>query len=135
MDNAYNVHEPSLLDTVIDIEKTSLKLKEIRVKKNIKVSDLQKEFKFENPQAIYLWENPEKKTLPSLDNLVRLAKFYNTSIDELLVIKVISDKPIIVSESVLPSPYNISQDVIDFVKNNSSQDVLNALRNYYSFYS
>ena len=133
MDNAYNVHEPSLLDTVIDIEKTSLKLKEIRVKKNIKVSDLQKEFKFENPQAIYLWENPEKKTLPSLDNLVRLAKFYNTSIDELLVIKVISDKPIIVSESVLPSPYNISQDVIDFVKNNSSQDVLNALRNYYSF--
>lgn len=131
MDNAYNVHEPSLLDTVIDIEKTSLKLKEIRVKKNIKVSDLQKEFKFENPQAIYLWENPEKKTLPSLDNLVRLAKFYNTSIDELLVIKVISDKPIIVSESVLP--YNISQDVIDFVKNNSSQDVLNALRNYYSF--
>ena len=133
MDNAYNVHEPSLLDTVIDIEKTSLKLKEIRVKKNIKVSDLQKEFKFENPQTIYLWENPEKKTLPSLDNLVRLAKFYNTSIDELLVIKVISDKPIIVSESVLPSPYNISQDVIDFVKNNSSQDVLNALRNYYSF--
>ena len=133
MDNAYNVHEPSLLDTVIDIEKTSLKLKEIRIKKNLKVSDLQKEFQFENPQAIYLWENPEKKTLPSLDNLVRLAKFYNTSIDELLVIKVISDKPIIVSESVLPSPYNISKDVIDFVKNNSSQDVLNALRNYYSF--
>ena len=131
MDNAYNVHEPSLLDTVIDIEKTSLKLKEIRVKKNIKVSDLQKEFKFENPQAIYLWENPEKKTLPSLDNLVRLAKFYNTSIDELLVIKVISDKPFIAKETGLP--YGISQDVIEFVKNNSSQDVLNALRNYYSF--
>ena len=133
MDNAYNVHEPSLLDTVIDIEKTSLKLKEIRIKKNLKVSDLQKEFKFENPQAIYLWENPNKKTLPSLDNLVRLPKLYNTSIDELIVIKVISDKPIIVSEPVLPSPYNISQDVIGFVKNNSSQDVLNALRNYYSF--
>ena len=131
MDNAYNVHEPSLLDTVIDIEKTSLKLKEIRVKKNIKVSDLQKEFKFENPQAIYLWENPEKKTLPSLDNLVRLAKFYNTSIDELLVIKVISDKHFIAKETGLP--YGISQDVIEFVKNNSSQDVLNALRNYYSF--
>ena len=131
MDNAYNVHEPSLLDTVIDIEKTSLKLKEIRVKKNIQVSDLQKEFKFENPQAIYLWENPEKKTLPSLDNLVRLAKFYNTSIDELLVIKVISDKPFIAKEPELS--YGISQDVIEFVKNNSSKEVLNALRNYYSF--
>ena len=53
MDNAYNVHEPSLLDTVID-----------------------KETGF---------------------------------------------------------PYGIFQDVIEFVKNNSSKEVLNALRNYYSF--
>ena len=131
MDTFYNVNVPSLLDTVIDIEKTSLKLKEIRVKKNIKVSELQKEFQFENPQAIYLWENPNKKTLPSLDNLVRLAKFYNTSIDELLVIKVIDNKPFIVEETVLL--FGISQDVIEFVKNNSSKEVLNALRNYYSF--
>ena len=43
----------------------------------------------ENPQSIYDWENPNKKNLPRIDNLVTLAQFYNKKIDDLIVIKYI----------------------------------------------
>lgn len=70
---------------VIDIPATSKRLKEIRENRGLKISDVQKFFKFEYPQAVYDWENPEKKTLPRIENLVFLAKIYDISMDELIV--------------------------------------------------
>lgn len=70
---------------VIDIPATSRRLKEIREKRGLKIADVQKLFNFEYPQAVYDWENPEKKTLPRIENLVFLAKIYGVSIDELIV--------------------------------------------------
>ena len=70
---------------VIDIPATSRRLKEIREKRGLKIADVQKLFNFEYPQAVYDWENPEKKTLPRIENLVFLAKIYGVSMDELIV--------------------------------------------------
>ncbi|MBR4600690.1 MAG: helix-turn-helix transcriptional regulator, partial [Treponema sp.] len=61
---------PTFSFPVIDVEATSKNLKFLREERKIKVSELQKMFNLEYPQAIYNWENPDAKTLPRIDNLV-----------------------------------------------------------------
>lgn len=51
---------------------------------NLKIRDLQNLFGFEQPQAIYNWR--AGKDLPSVDNLVKLAHFLNTTVDNLLAV-------------------------------------------------
>lgn len=46
---------------VIDVEKTSLKLKKVREKKKIKIGVLQKLFNFDHPQAIYEWDRERRQ--------------------------------------------------------------------------
>ena len=72
---------------VIDVTATSKNLKSLREGRGISVSEIQNMFGMENPQSIYNWENPERKTLPCIDNLVLLAKIYKVTLDELIVIK------------------------------------------------
>ncbi len=72
---------------VIDVEKTSRLLKSVRQKNGIRVSQVQKVFGMENPQSIYVWEDPSKKILPRLDNMLVLSRLYATTIDQLLVLK------------------------------------------------
>ncbi|MBO4629091.1 MAG: helix-turn-helix transcriptional regulator, partial [Treponema sp.] len=67
---------------VIDVCATSKNLKSLREGRGISVSEIQKMFGMENPQSVYNWENPEKKYLPCLDNLVFLAKIYKVSLDD-----------------------------------------------------
>ncbi len=50
---------------------------------NLKVSQLQNLLGFESPQAIYNWM--EGKTLPSLDNCVKLSCFLKKTMEELIV--------------------------------------------------
>ena len=71
-----NFHTP-----VIDVSATSKNIKSLREERGITVSEIQKMFGMENPQSIYNWENPEKKTLPCIDNLILLAKIYKVTLD------------------------------------------------------
>ena len=114
---------------VIDIEKTSLKLKELRTARNIKISELQTVFCMENPQSIYNWENPEKKNLPRIDNLVILAEKYKVRLDDMIVIKKQQDECIAERENT--GRYGIPDSIIEFVKHNSSSDLLSALSIFY----
>ena len=114
---------------VIDVEATSKKLKSIRVQHDISVAEMQKLFAMENPQSIYNWENPDKKTLPCLDNLVILAKLYQVQIDELLVIS--EDTSSVDSVKEQAEPFNISIETIAFITQHSSKEVLVALEKYY----
>ena len=114
---------------VIDIEETSKKLKSMRVQHDISVAEMQKLFAMENPQSIYNWENPDKKTLPCIDNLVILAKLYQIPVDDLLVIQ--QKAPSFACVKELAEPFNISLETIEFIKQNSCRPVLNALENYY----
>lgn len=117
-----------MLIPVIDVNKTSLKLKELRENRELKVSDLQALFNMENPQSIYDWENPEKKNLPRLDNLVILSKFYGIKIDEMIILR----KDCI--ESTLSDcyvNYGLDEDLDMFIVQNTSISVRNALADFY----
>ncbi len=114
---------------VIDIEKTSLNLRQLREDRKVKISRLQTLFNMTNPQSIYNWENPEMKNLPRIDNLVVLAKFYDVKIDDLIFLKdEMQDTMEVSDENVV---YGIAEETVSFVKANSSDDVINALCKYF----
>jgi len=113
---------------VIDVKNTSLRLKTIREQKNIKISQLQALFGMENPQSIYNWENPQKKNLPRIDNLVILAKTYNVRLDELIILKEEKTDYLPVCDY---SPEFITKSTLDFIREASSQKSKEALSRYY----
>ena len=116
---------------VIDVEATSQNLKRLREERNIKVSEIQKSLNMTYPQAIYTWENPDEKILPTLDHLVALSTIYRVSIDEMIVIRKEESTAIAVHESTLP--YGIAQETLDFIASCSSHETKLALGNYYGF--
>ena len=115
---------------IIDVAKTSKKLKEIREKQKISISELQQVFNMQNPQSIYTWENPESKYLPCIDNFVTLSKLYKVSIDELIILKEGNADTLSISD--LKSAYGLSEDTINYLNNNSSKLMIIALRNYFA---
>jgi transcriptional regulator with XRE-family HTH domain len=117
---------------IIDVEKTSIKLKEIREAKGTKISQLQHLFSMENPQSIYNWENPNKKNLPRIDNLVTLAQFYNVKIDDLIIVKYVQTDMLEVCDSSTII-YGIKIEYIENLISLSSSPVLKALKSYYNF--
>ena len=52
---------------------------------NYSVKDVQDMFGFEYPQAVYKWIHGE--CLPSIDNLVVLAKVFKTTVDKIIVVE------------------------------------------------
>lgn len=68
----------------IDMIRTGKNITRLRKNNNLKVQDIQKIFGFETPQAIYKWQRGD--SLPSIDNLVMLAKIFNTTIDKIIII-------------------------------------------------
>ena len=117
---------------IIDVEKTSIKLKEIRESNGTKVSQLQHLFSMENPQSIYNWENPNKKNLPRIDNFVTLAQIYNVKIDDLIIVKYIQTDILDVCESSTII-YGVNKKHIEDLINLSSPTILKALKSYYNF--
>ena len=116
---------------VIDVPATSKNLKSLRERRSITVSEIQNMFGMENPQSIYNWENPGRKILPCIDNLVLLAEIYKVTLDELIVIKEDDIAELPIKE---PRPaYGISDEILDFVHKNASESVLSALVKYFGF--
>jgi transcriptional regulator with XRE-family HTH domain len=69
---------------VIDVIKTGTNIKRLRKQNNIPMSSLCDVFGFNTPQAIYKWE--QGRSLPTLDNLVILAKIFNVDVNGILCI-------------------------------------------------
>lgn len=67
----------------VDMAKTGEKIRQLRLEAGYTVRDLQEYFMFENPQAIYKWQ--EGRNLPSIDNLYALSVLLNVSMDEIIV--------------------------------------------------
>ena len=74
----------NVLDGVNFEVKTGERINQLRIEKSLSVKDLQGVFGFTTPQAIYKWQRGE--ALPSVDNLVVLARVFAVSIEEILVI-------------------------------------------------
>ena len=68
----------------ISLKKTGANISRLMEENNITVKNLQDEFHFEYPQAIYKWKRGE--SIPSIDNLIVLAVLFKTTIDKIIVI-------------------------------------------------
>ena len=122
---------PNFSIPVIDVPATSKNLKNLRESHNFTVAQVQKLLGMENPQSIYSWENSESKYLPRLDNLVFLAKLYEVSIDELLVIKMEKTDGMAVCEPGMP--FGILQETLEFITQTTSPAMKIAIEKYYGF--
>ena len=70
---------------MIDMALTGANIVKLRTAAGLSVHDLQTNFGFNSPQAIYKWQNGT--ALPTVDNLVVLASVLKVRIDDLLIIK------------------------------------------------
>lgn len=69
----------------IDLVLTGRRITELRKQARLSVHDLQYIFGFNSPQAIYKWQSGA--SLPSIDNLIVLAKVLDTSIEDIIVLR------------------------------------------------
>ena len=69
----------------IDVIQTGKNIKNLRQEKNLTVKELQSIFGFSSPYAVYKWENG--LNLPTIDNLVILAKIFDTKMDNIIAIE------------------------------------------------
>ncbi len=76
----------------IDTEATSKNIKDIMKARNITPKEVQTVLELESVQSVYKWLNPKSKSIPSLDNLIRLAKILNCSIEDIIIIKEANDE-------------------------------------------
>ena len=68
---------------VIDPGATGKNIVRLRTERGLSVRDLQSYFGFEEPQAIYKWQ--QGKSLPTVDNLYALGALLEVPMDEILV--------------------------------------------------
>ncbi len=68
---------------VINLVETGRRIQRKREEAGMSVRDLQSYFGFEYPQAIYKWQHGE--CLPTVDNLLALARLLKVSMEDLLV--------------------------------------------------
>ena len=68
---------------VIDLVATGENIIRLRKARGLTVRDLQGWFGFEEPQAIYKWQ--QGKSLPTVDNLYALGAILNVPMEEILV--------------------------------------------------
>ena len=69
----------------VDMIATGKRIKAMRVAKGMTVKDVQEIFGFGSANTIYKWQNGE--SMPTIDNMVVLAKIFGTTIDAIIAIK------------------------------------------------
>ena len=78
-----------ILRPVLDVKQTCENIKNLRKIHNFSVHEVQELFGFEYPQAIYAWESG--KSVPTIDNLLVLARLFGVSLDDLVSYYLIED--------------------------------------------
>ena len=66
----------------IDPVATGERIRKLRLKKKIRVTDICGFLGFESTQAVYKWQRGE--SLPTVDNLYALSRFLGVTVDEIL---------------------------------------------------
>ena len=75
---------------VIDLSATGKNIIALRKARGLTVRDIQNFFGFEEPQAVYKWQ--QGKSLPTVDNLLALSVLLGVSIEQILVCKTVNNK-------------------------------------------
>ena len=68
---------------VIDPVATGSNIRRLRMERGLTVRDLQSDFGFEEPRAIYKWQKGE--SLPTVDNLYALGALFEVPMDQILI--------------------------------------------------
>lgn len=68
---------------MIDQEETGRNIRQLMLREGLKVRDIQEACGFEQPQAVYKWIHGQ--SLPSIDNLLILAKLFGSPVEGILV--------------------------------------------------
>ena len=68
---------------IIDLPATGANIRRLRQTRGLSVRDLQRFFGFEEPQAIYKWQ--QGKSLPTVDNLYALSTLLDVPMNDILV--------------------------------------------------
>lgn len=68
---------------VIDLAATGNNIRRLRIERGLTVRDIQSYFGFEEPRAVYKWQNGE--SLPTVDNLYALGNLFGVPMDQILV--------------------------------------------------
>ena len=68
----------------IDMVATGKNIVLMRKNAGLTVKDIQQHFGFESPQAVYKWQRGV--TMPSIENLIELAKLLGVSVEKLVVV-------------------------------------------------
>ena len=76
--------EISMSIPMIDMVRTGQNINRLRKIAGVSVKDLQDVFGFNSPQAIYKWQHGT--ALPTIDNMVVLARVLGVQIDDILVL-------------------------------------------------
>ena len=74
----------------INAAATGLNIDMLRSRKGLSVKDMQEEFGFTTPQAIYKWIHGT--ALPSVKNLVILSKMLGVSMDDIIILEAYTKK-------------------------------------------
>ncbi|MCQ2982972.1 MAG: helix-turn-helix domain-containing protein [Treponemataceae bacterium] len=76
---------------VVDIPATARLLKQLRLEHGYSVAQLQNMLGLESTVAIYAWESEKIKNIPSIENFDFLAKLYGLHVENLYVLKTVTD--------------------------------------------
>lgn len=68
----------------IDMIRTGQNIRDLRIRSGMSVAALQNIFGFATPQAIFKWQRGD--SIPSVDNLVILAKVFGCKVDDILIV-------------------------------------------------
>lgn len=69
----------------IDVIETGININDLRMSAGLSVKDIQNVFGFSTPQAVYKWIRGD--SIPSVDNLVALAKVLGVTINDIIICK------------------------------------------------
>ncbi len=72
---------------IVNMTRTGENIRRLREQSGLSVKDLQEIFGFATPQAIYKWQ--QGTSLPSIDNLVVLAKLFDVPIEQIIAVDLV----------------------------------------------
>ena len=70
-------------NTVLDMEKTGHRIKDIMIAKGLSVKDVQTYLELSTPQSIYHWF--DGMSIPTIDNIYSLSELFQLPVDAMLV--------------------------------------------------
>lgn len=82
---AIMIKESGMTLPYIDAIETGININDLRMSAGLSVKDIQNVFGFSTPQAVYKWIRGD--SIPSVDNLVVLAKVLGVTIDDIIACK------------------------------------------------